>query len=169
MVKAAIDMQQLYCDYYMKVYVYIRRKIGNSEDAEDLTQEVFEYCFKKYDTYDETKSRLSTWLFLIVNSRLKNFYRDKKSTECIDNYENILPATDNDMDRAVFLEQLKSALMEAMADLPQKQRDVVICKYFKGMSHGEIAEKFGISEGNSRVLLTRALDKMKGKMQAFSC
>lgn len=169
MSKSKKEIENLYCDYYMKVYAYIRRKIGNSEDAEDLTQEVFEYCYKRYDLYDAAKSSLSTWLFLIASSRLKNYYRDKKSTECIDTYENLLPSTENDMDRAVFLEQLKSSLLAALGELPDKQRDVVVCKYFGEMSHGEIAERMGISEGNSRVLLTRALDKMKEKMQDFSC
>lgn len=168
MEKPEKNIEQLYCEYYMKVYAYIRRKIGNSEDAEDLTQEVFEYCYKRFDLFDATKSSLSTWLFLIVNSRLKNYYRDKRITECIDNYEDLLPSAGNDMDRAIFLEQLKESLMDALNELPERQREVVVCKYFGDMNHGEIAEKLGISEGNSRVLLTRALDKMKKKMQAFS-
>lgn len=162
------DIELLYKNYYAKVNMYIRRKTGNAEAAEDLTQEVFEYCFKRYELFDSAKSSLSTWLFLIVNSRIKNYFRNRRDNESLEIYEDILSA-DNDMDAAVYLEQLKSVLMKAINELPENQRRVVLWKYFEGMSHIEIAEKLGISVGNSRVLLTRAMGKMREQLQTFDC
>ena len=59
--------------------------------------------------------------------------------------------------------------MKAINELPENQRRVVLWKYFEGMSHIEIAEKLGISVGNSRVLLTRAMGKMREQLQTFDC
>ena len=163
--KKRMTTEEIYCAYYFKVNSYIKRKINSADDADDLTQDVFEYCFRKYDDYDESRSSISTWLFLIANSRLKNYFRDRKNSDCIDDYENVLPAAENDMDRAVFLEQLKSVLTGAIDTLPENQRKAVIYKYFHDMSHLEIAQMLGISEGNSRVLLTRALDRLKEQLK----
>jgi DNA-directed RNA polymerase specialized sigma24 family protein len=56
------------------------KRIGVTEDAKDLTGEVFLAGFKSYEKYDSTKSSLASWLYVITNNRLKNYYRDKKNT-----------------------------------------------------------------------------------------
>ncbi len=155
------SFDEIYYGYYIKVNRYIKKKINNPEDANDLTQDVFEYCYRKLDSFDPNKSSISTWLFLITNSRLKNYYRDTKSNDCIDDYENILPDTNDDMEKAVYLEELKKMLLGAIDELPQKQQDVVIRFYFWEQSHAEIAKELGLSEGNSRVILSRALTTMR--------
>lgn len=64
--------------------------IENAHDAEDLTEEAFVYCYRRYADYDPGKSALSTWLYLVVNSRIKNYYRDRK--EAVD-LEELAPAS----------------------------------------------------------------------------
>jgi len=159
----------LYYEYYAKVNRYIRNKINNPADAEDLTQESFEYCYRTYGAFDPEKSSISTWLFLIVNSRVKNYYRDKKSNEDIDEYSNLLPAESSDLDRAIYLEELKRAVISAINKLPEKQQRVVVLKFFLDKSHQEISRELEISETNSRVMLTRALKNIKELMQDFAC
>lgn len=161
--------EELYYEYYAKVNSYIRNKINNRADAEDLTQESFEYCYRAYESFDPEKSSISTWLYLIVNSRVKNYYRDKKLNEDIDEYSNVLPAENSDMDRAIYLEQMKRALISAINKLPERQRRIIAMKFFLGKSHREIAQELEISETNSRVMLTRALKNIKDLMQDFDC
>jgi RNA polymerase sigma-70 factor (ECF subfamily) len=134
------SFEELYYEYYGKINRYIRNKINNKTDADDLTQESFEYCYKAYDSFDPERSSISTWLFLIVNSRIKNYYRDRKVNDNIEDYDNLLPSADNDMDRAVYLEELKKAMLMAINKLPEKQRTAVIQKFFLNKSHKEIAQ-----------------------------
>lgn len=162
------SFEAFYLENYKKVYSYIRKRVCVTESAEDLTQNVFEYCYRSYDSFDPEKSSISTWLYLIVNSRLKNYYRDEKHSEDIELYENLLSAKDSDMDKAIYLEQLKKAILYALESLPERQRKVIVYKYFADMSHAEIAEMIGTSETNSRVMLTRALNKMKECLQDFA-
>lgn len=74
--KPSFDM--LFEKYHENVFRYINKKIDNYYDAQDLTSEAFTYCYQHYGDYDPEKSAVSTWLYLIVNSRIKNYYRDKK-------------------------------------------------------------------------------------------
>ena len=114
------------------------------------------------------KSSISTWLYLIVNSRLKNYYRGRKESDDIGNYANTLFAACDEMDKTIYLEELKKAILQAMESLPERQKKAVVYKFFSEMNHAEIAAAIGVSEANSRVILTRALNKMRECLQEFT-
>ena len=65
------------------------------------------------------------------------------------------------MERAAYLEQLRSFLAERLANLPERQQQVIALRFFQEKDYAEIAEELGISAGNARVILSRALDKLK--------
>ena len=129
---------------------------------------MFEYCYKSYELFDPVKSSISTWLYLIVNSRLKNYYRGRKESDDIGNYANTLFAACDEMDKTIYLEELKKAILQAMESLPERQKKAVVYKFFSEMNHAEIAAAIGVSEANSRVILTRALNKMRECLQEFT-
>lgn len=159
--------EQLYEDYYQPLLKYLRGKTGNLQDAEDLTAETFLYCYRNYDSYDPEKSKPSTWLYLVANSRLKNHYRDRKETVEFETLENLLEAEETDMDRAVALEQLRLALAKKLELLPERQQKVVVMRFFQEKEFYEIAETLGTSVGNVRVMLSRALDRLGKEMSEF--
>lgn len=146
---------------YQRVVQYIRKKLENLHDAEDLASEVFLYCYSHYDDYDPQKSSPTTWLYLIVNSRIKNHYRDAKSYVDLESLIGVLPDEMIDMDACIYLQQLRDLLERAMNRLPERQRKIVTMRYFEELSSSEIAAELGISPGNVRVLLSRALDTLE--------
>lgn len=155
------DYEDFYSNNYGRVLYYAKNKINSVEDAEDLTSEVFMYCYTHYDDYDPEKSSITTWLYLIVNSRIKNFYRDHNITYV--DYEVVSETMQDqniDLDEGIYLEQLHAALMKAIKSLPERQQKIVMMRYFENCSSDEIAARLGISPGNVRVLLSRALDKL---------
>lgn len=155
------DYEDFYSDNYSRVLYYVKNKINSAEDAEDLVSEVFMYCYSHYDDYDPEKSSIKTWLYLIVNSRIKNFYRDHNVTYV--DYEVVSETMQDqsiDLDEGVYLEQLHGALMKAIKSLPERQQKIVMMRYFENCSSEEIAARLGTSPGNVRVLLSRALDKL---------
>jgi RNA polymerase sigma-70 factor (ECF subfamily) len=156
-----------YEDNYQRVVHYLRNKITNYEDAEDLASEVFVYCFSHYDSYDPEKSSLTTWLYLIVNSRLKNYYRDHVTFADFESVADTMQDQSLDMDEGIYLEQLHGALMRSIKTLPDRQQKIVMMPYFQNYSANEIATRLGISPGNVRVLLSRALDKLASSNDAF--
>lgn len=146
-----------YKSYYQIVLNYIHKKISNLQDAEDLTHEVFISCYRNYDRYDPAKSSQKTWLFVIVCSRLKNYYRDHKTNDSLDDYIDLLEDDKSDIDRSIIIEQYRSDLTKALMKLTLVSRRVVVFKYFRHMSINEIAAELGITQGNARVILSRAL------------
>lgn len=159
--------EEVYTHYYPSVLSYVRGKIVNQQDAEDLCSEAFFYCFDQYEHFDPEKSAISTWLYLIVNSRIKNYYRDHKYHADIDELANVIADDGDDMEHCIYLEQLRDVLAKAIATLPEKQQKIVILRYFKQQSSAQIAEQLGLTSGNVRVLLTRALDKLELQCVSF--
>lgn len=159
--------EQVFEAYYSKVLFYLIKKTGTREEAEDLCSEAFIYCLDHYDSYDPEKSALSTWIYLVVNSRLKNYYRDRKSHVDMDELSNVLPDEGEDMERAIYLEQMRAQLAKAIATLPERQQKIVIMSYFQQKSSNEIAAELGMTAGNVRVQLTRALDKLEVQCQSL--
>ncbi len=159
--------EDFYSANFDRVLGYVHKRISNYADAEDLTSEVFIYCYSHYDDYDPEKSSLTTWLYLIVNSRLKNYYRDHVSYVDFESVSDTMRDQSIDMDEGIYLEQLHSALMMAIKQLPERQQQIVMMRYFENRSSDEIAKKLGISPGNARVLLSRALDKLASFNDAY--
>lgn len=153
--------EEFYDDNYRKVVGYINRKIGNPHDAEDLASEIFIYCYSHYDDYDPSKSSLNTWLYMIVNSRIKNHYRDARTYVDLESLVGVLPDDSVDMDACIYLEQLHSLLEKALMKLPERQRKIVSMRYFEEKSNAEIAEALGMTQVNVRVQLSRALAVME--------
>ena len=155
------DYEDFYSDNYGRVLYYVKQKINSAEDAEDLVSEVFMYCYSHYDDYDPEKSSITTWLYLIINSRIKNYYRDHNISFA--DYEVVSQTMQDqgiDLDEGVYLEQLHGALMKAIKTLPERQQKIVMLRYFENCSSEEIAARLCLSPGNVRVLLSRALDKL---------
>ena len=153
--------EEVYQTHYNKVLQYIYRKIGNLTEAEDLTSEAFLYAYKHYDEYDPEKSGIGTWLYLIVNSRLKNHYRDAKLCVDLETIVGVLEDDSVDLEKCLYLEELSVRLNQAIAQLPERQGKIVRLRYFDDLSCGEIAAMMKMTSGNVRVQLTRALDKLE--------
>ena len=161
-----VSFTVFYEDNCLKLRNFLFHKIGNMEDAEDLTQEVFAYCYQHYQSYDPSKSSQTTWLYMIANSRLKNYYRDRRVDADWEDVENTIP-TDiiSKVDDAYQLQYLRDRIAKALLQLPENQRAVIVKKFFLGKSHDEIAEEMGIKSGYSRVLLSRGIDKLNMLLQ----
>lgn len=159
--------EDFYREHYSKALAYIVKKIGHVSDAEDLAGDVFLYCYDHFREYDPQKSSISTWLYLVINSRIKNYYRSRRIVENIDDMAEYLPADAPEIEQSVFLEQLRQKLAEGLAELPERQRTVIIRHYFMGETYDQIARVLGMSAGNARVIGSRALDNLEAKMKSF--
>ena len=158
--------EEVYEKYYKQIVAYFIKRIGNQPDAEDLTSEVFLYCYKNFSTYDPKKSSIATWIYLVAKSRYFNYCRDKRITENIDDFENLAADSADLMDNAIYLEELRSQLNAALTSLTERQKSIIVLRYFEDKSAEEIANIFCTSSNNIRVQLHKALKKLKKIMES---
>lgn len=149
------EIDKIYEEYYQKVFAYINSRINNYHQAEDLCEDVFTKVLKKVDTFDESKSSLSTWIYNITKNTLIDFYRTKHDQyELIDNYEYI------EDDKPVSSTEMAD-LTDALDKLPQEEKDIIVLRYYEGYTLKEIAQKMSLSYGVVKLRHNDALGKMK--------
>lgn len=152
--------EEIYRDFKDKVESYIRARVNDHHVAEDLTSDVFFKCYKNIERYDPEKAAVSTWVFTIVNNTLKNYYRDRKGTASLDDMEGFEPSFEEDMDRAMRLDEIRQYLDEVLEDLEEIKRRILLMRYYDEMKTKDIADALGMTPGNVRVILTRTLKKL---------
>lgn len=140
--------------YYQQAYGYICKRITDRFVAEDLTMDAFLACFQRFDDFDPNKATFQTWLYVVINNKLKNYYRDQKQLEQIDEGIEEPNSFEDDIIEAEELSRMRELVAEALETLSDSQKSIVILKYFKNMQAKDIGVKMGMSPGNVRVQLT---------------
>lgn len=156
-----MTFEEFYNQYYLNACIYATRKVGNPDDGEELTCAVFMYCYQHFSEYDSSKASIGTWLYVIMNSRIKNYYRDKKEHIDLDALGDTLSDDRDIIGKAIEVEENRRMIAKALKDLPETQRAIVVYRYIQDKSTAEVAEILGLSEGNVRTQLSRALAKMR--------
>ena len=156
---------QCYDLYVDQIYRFIFYKIGNAEEAEDLTSAVFLkiWNFIRSNQVDEYKS-LKSLIYRIARNTVIDQYRKNSVRE----EYSISPADENDIidykqdsaaltDIAIDKEMITAKLME----LKDEYREMIVLRYIEELSISEIADILGKSSGSVRVDLHRALKTLK--------
>jgi len=155
------EFEQIYCEYYLRLVKYVRKKISSMQDAEDIVQDTFAALYRNFDRYDPSKASVSTWVFVAVNNRLKNYYRDRKSTVSLDDADNPIDIADEQLiEQAVEFEETRRMLLDALGQLSEKEQKIVRDTYFTKKTSAAIGEEMGMSAVNVRVTCSRALKKL---------
>lgn len=165
MVQEKCTFESYYEQYYRQVYLYIAKKINNIHDAEDIAMDAFASCYEKFDSFDPERASFQTWLYVIVNNKLKNHYRDSRSFVDLDDPEQYeepcVEGFEDEMVAAEYLGEMRNELAAALEMLNDTQKTIVVESYFHNRNSKEIASLLCMSDVNVRVQLSRALKKMK--------
>ena len=143
---------------YSQAYGYIMHKISDEYTAEDLLMESFLSCYKKFEEFDPQRASFQTWLYVVINNKLKNYYRDRKQFDDIDDCMEFADSFEDDIIAAEQLNVMKEVLAKALETVSETQRKIVLMRYFENLPSKEIGAHLGLTDGNVRVQLTRALN-----------
>ena len=147
----AQPFEEIFRLHHRRVYSLCLRMIGNSTEAEDLTQDVFVQVFRKLGSF-RGESAFTTWLHrLTVNQVLMHFrkshVRKEQLTEDGEMPVEIM-VDRNRINRSPVLDRL--ALDEAIVQLPHGYRMVFVLHDVEGLEHSEIASLLGCAIGTSK-------------------
>ena len=153
------DCGFIYTQYRDKVFGFVRSKIVNQTEAEDIVQTVFLKVYSNLDKYDETKASLSTWIYTITRNTVYDYLKEKRGhpvLELVDNTVDSAEEPDDSLLNQEALEELACALQK----LPQNQRDIIILIYYHGKPKTEVAKILDITYGQLRYLHDKALSRL---------
>ncbi|MFW6117864.1 MAG: RNA polymerase sigma factor [Chloroflexota bacterium] len=151
---------RLYDMHVDRVYRHIYYRVGNEQDAEDLTQQVFFKAWQAIDRYKRKATPFVAWLMTISHNLVVDFYRTKKDKTYLE--VEVLasdPASNPEHAAEASFEQQR--LRRAILQLRGDEQQVVILRFIEGFEFAEIASLLNKKEGNIRVILHRALVKLR--------
>lgn len=149
----------------------------NSEDAEDLTQEVFISVYQQLNRF-KGDSKISTWLYRIAVNASLNHVRNTKKRNIFQRIESIFIKGKHDEhqtyghasenpEHLLIASQENAAIKDAIDSLPQNQRVAFTLSKYDELSQSEIAAIMSLSEGAVEQLLQRAKVSLRKKLAPF--
>ena len=141
------------------------RFTGNTEDAADLTQEVFVKAYRSLPRFRGT-SAFSTWLYRIAVNTCLSFKASRKNrTEELDDETREIAATGPSVEDTLDARLNSDLVREALDTLPEKQKITVIMKVLEERTHAEVAEILGSNVGTVKANLFFAIRNLRKLLQ----
>jgi RNA polymerase sigma factor (sigma-70 family) len=161
-------LAELYDRYGRLAYAVALRVLGDPGRAEDAVQEAFLKIWNHAASFDARRGSLRTWLLTSVRNRSIDYLRGRGAHERQE--LELQPAlvevgARSDPWREVSLSLERSAVREAMSNLPAEQRQAVELAYFGGYSQREIADMTSVPLSTVKGRMRLALEKLSSYLQ----
>jgi RNA polymerase sigma-70 factor (ECF subfamily) len=144
--------------------------IGNEEEARDISQEAFVKAYMNLKSFREDSS-LFTWLYRIVYNLSISHLRRKKIITFLsfDQHDEVMEFNSKDPDpgEACERKEVMEAVTAALKSLPPKQRAVFTLHQIEGLTHREIAEIMGITEGAVKASYFHSVRKLRELLKHY--
>jgi RNA polymerase sigma factor (sigma-70 family) len=167
-------LKKLYQATSGKMLGIAMRIIGNREQAEDILQDAYLKIWRIAEDYRQSLSPPIAWMGIIVRSRALDVMRKNATEKHLqgsdiddDGIQALDETADNPMDTALASEQAW-ALHECLKKIDAKPREVLVQAYFKGLSHGELANQLSLPLGTVKTWIRRSLEQLRVCLARFA-
>ena len=139
-----------------RLRAFIRRRVSDQGDAEDILQDVFSELVEAYRLMQPIE-QVGAWLFRVARNRIIDLFRKKRPEISTDDpiavaedgdvllLEDLLPAPETGPEAVYARTLLLDELDEALEELPEEQREVFVAHELEGLSFKKLAAETGLS------------------------
>jgi RNA polymerase sigma-70 factor, ECF subfamily len=149
----------LYVSYSHNIYGYVRSIVRDDHEAEDVTQHVFAKLMTTIGKYDDRGVPFFAWLLRMARNVAIDHLRANRLTPI-----ETLPESGSESDSDIGQVQ---TVREALAALPEEQREVVVLRHVIGLTPGEIADRLGRTESSIHGLHHRGRRALQRELVAL--
>jgi len=159
----------MYKKHYVKLVNYIRFKVRNQQDAEDIVQLGFAKAARLFSSYNPNKAAISTWIYNICNTILIDHVRENKirisansmvgEDEVVEN--NFVASKTAYADSEIINNEITDKLVIAFEGLNPKYKRIATLFFINEYSHDEIVELLNISLNSVKVSIFRCREQMQ--------
>jgi RNA polymerase sigma-70 factor, ECF subfamily len=162
------DVKALLLEYHPRVYNYIRYRVADPAEAEDLTSDILERALRHLSSYDARRGAFSTWLFRIAHNTWVNHIKKGKRrllyhadfSSAVED----LPSGDPTPEQGVESVEEKAQLMRCLNTLPDRQQEILSLRFAGRMTNREIGRVLHMNERTVSVTILRALRKLRRQL-----
>ncbi|MBE3559674.1 MAG: sigma-70 family RNA polymerase sigma factor [Ktedonobacteraceae bacterium] len=154
------ELQTFYEEHLALIYRYIYSRVGNREEAEDLTSQTFIKAVRNMD-HERSPQSMQKWLFQVARTTVADYWRAYYRVP-VSSLEELLdsgwegPLEERSVSITTAPEEQVQRILSA---LPEHYREVLICRFLLNLSIKDTAKRMGLTEANVKVLQFRALKR----------
>ena len=158
-----LSFGKLYDLFYTKIFRYVAYKVGNREDAEDITAEVFIRMLKSINSFSFQGHPFSSWLFRIARNMVVDYFRknSRRKTAPLETAGSIQETESLEIDYQLDLDIEMSNISESIKTLTDLQQEVISLRFAGGLSIKETASAIGRKENAVKALQHSAIKKLR--------
>ena len=152
-------MEQIVKRYEKQVYNTAFGIVGNREDAQDITQDVFLTIWNKIGQF-KFRSKFSTWIYQIAKNQSLNLKNLKKRRQTdateINDSQAWVPVDEKTPETTLLVYEQQKQLLRALDNLKEKHRTILVLREMEALSYDDISEVLGCSTGRVKSRLHEA-------------
>src|SRR4051812_22172158 len=157
-------LRYLYIRYADHVYGYVASIVRDDYEAEDVTQHLFAKLMTKLEKYEPREVPFSAWIIRVARNVAVDHMRQRRAIPCEEVRELEVHDCDDESSRHRSLD-----LRDALATLPEDQRQVVVMRHLIGLTPGEIAGRLGRTEPSIHGLHHRGRGALRTALTEMEC
>lgn len=174
----AIAWEEIVQRYNRRIYNICYRFAGSSDDAQDLTQEVFIKVYRTLSSYDSEKAAFMTWVTTVTRNLLVDHFRKTKQDRLTDSLDNTssehedsqplseqIPDQTAPPDATVQSRETRETVHRALQKLSPELREAVILRDLQDMDYREIAVALKVPEGTVKSRINRGRAELARLLQ----
>jgi RNA polymerase sigma factor (sigma-70 family) len=170
-----LAFETLYDRHALPVWRFVQRSVQNAALADDLVQDVW-FSVVRQATQYEARAKFRTWLFTLAHHRMVDHWRTHKAHASLDaeseeggSLADMLAAESGfGPERRLDSREQAQALLDALAALPQAQREAFLLQAEAGMSVAEIAQATGVNQETAKSRLRYARARLRETLEAHA-
>ncbi len=162
-----MNFTELYDRFFNRVYNYVRYHVRLPDETDDVTGRIFEAALRGFETYDAARAPVQAWLFTIARNAVIDWARARNRRNEV-SLEDAAEQAGAEPRAEEVLERKDEArlLLEAVAALDERSRDIIALKFSSGMTNRDIALLTGLGESNVGIVIYRAVKKMQADIES---
>jgi RNA polymerase sigma-70 factor, ECF subfamily len=170
----ATDFADVYQDHLASVWRYVRSRVWDYHESQDVTAEVFTRAWRSWPSYNPSRGAVAPWLFRIAQRTVVDWRRRRHSEEAsrapgspsleADVPVVLDPAMVTESGSPLLDDEVLTRLGWALAELGDRERNCVALRFAGGLKVAEVADVLGISTGAAKMTLSRVLRGLADSM-----
>ena len=149
----------LYNAHFKSVFLFVLKRVGDKDDAADITSQVFLNALTKLKRFKHVGVPFSAWLIKIAHNEVLYYFRKTSKQRAIMVSDDMV--SDLKDEPGFDLENLYQKMTSALQELKLEAIQIIELRYFEKRPFKEIASILEISENNAKVKTYRAIDQLR--------
>ena len=154
--------RSIFDQYYESIRSFAYYKTGDVDLADDIVQEVF---LKLWTNRNDVKNdTIKSLLYTIASNTIKNHFKHQKVVYNFQKQDKTNEETSEQADSNLRQEELNRKLQDALAEIPEKSREVFLMNRIEGLTYSDIADRLGLSVKAIEKRMSEALSILRSRI-----